>query len=377
MVVLWALAAGATCGHAAPAGQADSADERALAGLRSELEQRARDDAFAGTVLVAHDGRVLFEGAFGRANREEQIDHTLETRLNFGSLGKMFTGVAILQLVQAGKLSLESTVGEHLRDYPDPGVAKVTVHQLLTHTGGTGNTGRGFVGSRDRHRELQDYVELYGQRPLEFEPGTRWEYSNYGFILLGRIVEIVSGQRYDDYVREKIFLPSGMTATDNVEEKIRTGPIATRYARSGPGDTRKKKGPTTSGAGPLSPVGHDEPIGGTSAGGGYSTVGDLFRFTEALRSHRLLDARHTELLTTGKVATQKPGGKYAYGFAEELLEDGVRRIGHTGGAPGVNAVLAIYPRTGHVVAVLANIEGRPPLDVSTFIAEQLPLREAK
>src|SRR5579863_103705 len=162
-----------------------------IAALRKELERQVAAGSFSGAVLVARNSKPVFSEAYGLADREHRVPNTLKTRFRIGSMNKMFTAVSVLQLVQAGKVRLTDTVGTYLTDYPNKNVAsKVTVHQLLTHTGGTGD----FFGPEfDKHRlelrTLQDYVKLYGERDLAFEPGSRWEYSNYGFLLLGLVIE--------------------------------------------------------------------------------------------------------------------------------------------------------------------------------------------
>ena len=134
-------------------------------------------------------------------------------------MGKMFTAVAALQLIQAGKLALDAPISRYLPDYPNKEVAAVTIEQLLTHTGGTGNIfSPEYFDHRLETREHQDYIKLFGNRGVMFPPGSRWDYSNYGMILLGRIIEVVSGQSYYDYTRAHIFEPLGMTATGNEPE---------------------------------------------------------------------------------------------------------------------------------------------------------------
>ena len=181
----------------------------ALAALAEHAEQQARADQFAGAVLVARHGKVLLEDAWGLADREAGTPNTPTTRFRIGSMNKMFTAVATLQLVEAGKLALDDPIGKHLPDYPNKDVAaKVTVRHLLTHTGGTGDIfGPEFDQHRLTLRSTSDYVELYGSRGLTHEPGSRFEYSNYGFVLLGALIEAVSGQSYYDYVRDNIFRP--------------------------------------------------------------------------------------------------------------------------------------------------------------------------
>jgi len=342
--------------------------DAALAALRAALDRRVAADSFAGAVLVAKDGKPVFKAAYGLADRENKIPNRLDTQFRIGSMNKMFTAVSVLQLVQSGKIKLSDPLGKYLTDYPNKELAsKVTIHQLLTHTGGTGD----FFGPEfDKHRlelrTLQDYVKLYGQRGVEFAPGSRWAYSNYGFLLLGVLVEKVSGQNYYDYVAEHIYKPAGMTLTASLAEDQVVAGRSVGYTRfREPSANRSSAAPEA-----WRPNTDTLPYRGTSAGGGYSTVEDLFRFAMALPSHKLLDAEHTELLTTGKVNTPG-GGKYAYGFGDETIS-GVRCFGHGGGAPGMNGDLKICPGAGYVVAVLANLDPPAASRVSEFVLNRLP-----
>jgi D-alanyl-D-alanine carboxypeptidase len=189
----------------------------------------------------------------------------------------MFTAVATLQLVEAHKLALDDPIGKHLPGYPNKQVAaKVTVRHLLTHTGGTGDIfGPEFDQHRLQLREHRDYLKLYGSRGLSFEPGSRFEYSNYGFVLLGALIEGVTGGSYDDYVRDHIFHPAGMRSTGALPESVVVSDRAVGYVRASPGSEWVPNTDTL-------------PWRGTSAGGGYSTVGDLLRFAQALESGTLL-----------------------------------------------------------------------------------------
>jgi D-alanyl-D-alanine carboxypeptidase len=334
-------------------------ESEALAALKSEIERRAAADRFSGTVMVTRNGKAIFSGAYGLADRDKKIKNELGTQFRIGSMNKMFTAVATMQLVQHGKLKLDSAVGEYLPDYPNKDLAsKVTIHHLLTHTGGTGD----FFGPEfDQHRlelkTLQDYVKLYGQRGLEFEPGSKWSYSNYGFLLLGVIVQKVSGEDYYEYMRENVYKPAGMTATDSLPEDQAVAKRSVGYTKDRASDSWKPNTDTL-------------PYRGTSAGGGYSTVEDLQRFAEALKEHKLLDAKHTEMLTTGKAETGG-GDKYAYGFMDQT-SGGVRSYGHGGGAPGMNGELAIFPQSGYVVAVLANLDPSAAQRIASFIGTRLP-----
>lgn len=325
-----------------------------LTELRARLEKATAADRFAGAVLVTRNGKTLFSGAYGLADRDKKVANTLDTRFRVGSMNKMFTATAILQLVQAGKLKLTDPVGKYLTNYPNQEVAtKVTIHQLLTHTGGTGDIfGPDFAAHRLELRTLDDYLALYGNRGLAFEPGARWEYSNYGMVLLGAVIEKASGQNYYDYVAEHIYKPAGMTRTGSEPEGRLVPGRAIGYMHA-PG-------------GAWTPNTDTLPFRGTSAGGGYSTVGDMVRFANALMGHKLLNADYTELLITGKVEVPQGGGKYAYGF-EDSRQNGVGSVGHGGGAPGMNGQLKIFPQSGYVVAVLSNLDPPAAQTIASFL----------
>jgi CubicO group peptidase (beta-lactamase class C family) len=229
---------------------------------------------------------------------------------------------------------------------------------LLTHTGGTGDIfGPEYEKNRLNLRTLADYVKLYGARPLQFEPGARWEYSNYGFLLLGVLIERVSGQSYYDYVRQNIFRPAGMTSTDSLPEEEKVAQRATGYMKA---------------EGAWAPNTKTLPWRGTSAGGGYSTVGDLLRFAQALASHRILSAQWIEEATREKGKSGKGYG-YGYGFVTGS-KGGVQFFGHGGGAPGMNGELRVYPESGTVVAVLSNLDPPAATRVADWLEQRLPGR---
>jgi D-alanyl-D-alanine carboxypeptidase len=330
-----------------------------VAALRAKLEKDSAADKFSGVVLLAKDGKAIFTGAYGLANREKKIPNTLDTKFRIGSMNKMFTAVSILQLVQAGKISLSDPVGKYLTDYPNKDIAtKVTIQQLLTHTGGTGDLfGPQFVAHRLELKTLQDYIRLYGDRAPEFEPGSRWEYSNYGFLLLGLIVERASGKSYYDYVDENIYAPAGMISTGSLPEDQNVPDLSIGYTQFGGQELR----PNT----------NTLPYRGSSAGGGYCTVEDFLRFANALTNHKLLNAQNTELLTTGKVETPR-GDKYAFGFTEKGAGTPMLHFGHAGGAPGMNGELQIFPLSGYVIVVLSNLDPPAAERISDFIIDRLP-----
>ena len=339
--------------------------------VRGELDARAADGRFSGVVLVARGGTVALQEARGFADVEGQTPVTAETSFNLGSMNKMFTAVAVAQLARAGKLKFTDTIRRHLPDYPNPDAARVTIHQLLTHTGGIGNIfGPRYEDERDRLQTVGDYLALFAEEPLRFEPGERWEYSNGGYIVLGAIIEKVSGQSYDDYVRQHVFEPAGMTRAA-LHPKSRLPPDAavglTRMERPGPppgpgaGEPPRPSGPRRSNLARL-------PGRGSPAGGGYATAGDLLRFAKALLEHRLLDRETTDLVLEGKV--DAPRGRYGYGFGSRQV-GAARVVGHNGGFPGVNAELQIVPETRDVVVVLSNYDPPAASQLADFATERL------
>jgi CubicO group peptidase (beta-lactamase class C family) len=332
----------------------------AIAQLRLDLQKETAADRFSGTALVVKNGKAIFKQAYGMANREKKIPNQMNTQFRIGSMNKMFTAVSIMQLIQAGKVQLNDPFGKYLTDYANKDMSsRVTIEELLTHTGGTGDFfGPEFDAHRLELKTLQDYVKLYEKRPLNFEPGTKWEYSNYGFLLLGVVIEKVSGQSYYDYVREHIFKPAEMTSTDSLPEIEAVAGRSVGYMRQGPG--------------PWTPNTDTLPWRGTSAGGGYSTVEDLSRFAEALEGHKLLDAAHTEMLVKPKA--NRPGGdSYGYGFGVNN-ENGMACFGHGGGAPGMNGELKICPESGYVIAVLANLDPPAAQRAADLVAARLPVK---
>jgi len=309
----------------------------AIDALVAKADEQAAKDAFSGVLLVANGDVVLLQRAWGQADRVAKVPVALDTKFRIGSMNKMFTAVATLQLVQAGKLSLDGTVGQYLHGYPNADVAKATVHQLLTHSGGTGDFfGPEFDAQRLSLKTHDDYVRLFGARGPAHPPGTEQRYSNYGFLLLGAIIERVSGQSYYDYVDEHVFAPAGMHDSGSLPEDVAVPGRAVAYTR--------KDGAWRDAADTL-------PYRGTAAGGGYSTAGDLLKFARALLAGKLLSP---ELLAE---ATRNQTPWYGYGFMAREQE-GVRMFGHAGGAPGMNGDLRIYPDLGVVVVGLANVD--PP-----------------
>jgi D-alanyl-D-alanine carboxypeptidase len=328
-------------------------EAEAIAAVAARVDELAKLDQFSGAVLVGRRGQVLWQKAVGLANRESRAPNTLETQFRNGSMNKMFTATAALQLVEAGKLSLDDTVGKILPDYPNKDVAaKVTIRHLLTHTGGTGDFfGPLFEKNRLTLKTHGDYVALFGARAPLHEPGAEFRYSNYGMLLLGAIIERVSGMSYFDYVRTSVFERAGMRSTGSLPETESLPNRSAGYMRRN--DAWVANTDTL-------------PWSGTSAGGGYSTVGDFFRFAEALQSGVLISKASFEQMITPY--------RNQYGFGMSIRGEGrLRSFGHGGGAPGQNGELRVFPESGYVIVALSNYDPPAASRLADFIEVRLPL----
>jgi CubicO group peptidase (beta-lactamase class C family) len=313
--------------------------------LKAYVERMASRDVFSGSVMLAKAGKPLYSAAFGEANKDFGVRNTLDTKFNLGSMNKMFTAVAVMQLVEAGKLSLDDTLGKFLKAgamRPDV-LSKVRVKHLLSHTSGLGSyfTPEWDRQSRARYRTVDDWMALVKDDTLQFEPGSRWSYSNTGMLVLGKVIEVASGQDYFDYVRERIAKPAGMTNTDAYELDRVNKNLAVGYQQE----------QTARGVEYRNNI-FMHVIRGGPAGGGYSTVEDLTRFAEALKSGRLVSKESVRLLTTPKPELGSPG--YGFGFG---VQAGGKIVGHSGGFPGINSQLDIYVGEDYTLAVMSNYGG--------------------
>ena len=324
----------------------------AIAALAAQADAAAAEDAFSGVLLVARGDEVLLQRAWGLADRAAGTPVTLDTRFRLGSMNKMFTAVAVLQLVEAGRLSLEGSVGQSLPGYPNADIAKVTIRQLLTHAGGTGDI---FGPAFDQHRlslkTHDDYVRLYGARGPTHPPGQAHEYSNYGYVLLGAIIERASGLSYEDYVARHVFAPAGMHDTGALPEDVDVPGRARAYTR--------KDGAWVDAADTL-------PYRGTAAGGGYSTAADLLKFARALQAGILLSPASLA------EATRRQTPWYGYGFMVGQRH-GVAGFGHGGGAEGMNASLGIFPAQDAVVIGLSNLDPPAVERLVDYYTARMPL----
>jgi CubicO group peptidase (beta-lactamase class C family) len=305
------------------------------------LDQLGRTADFSGCLSISDGANTFFDECRGWADRTFGVKADRQTKFRIGSMNKMFTAVAIAQLVESGKLEWDATLAELVPEYPDPAAAaKTTVWRLLHHTAGLEDF---FVPEFFQNRETfinpGDYLDLIARQPKVFEPGEDWHYSNAGYVLLGRIIENVSGEGYFEYIQRHIFGPAGMTASgfDSLEDV--TEKLAAGYFRDGVFAASWKANWMSL------------PFKGSPAGGGYSTNADLLRFAGALRGGKLVRATTLQKMFDDGVPVGP--GSYAAGFGDRL-SSGRHIRGHAGGAPGMSANLAMVWETGAAVAVTSN-----------------------
>jgi CubicO group peptidase (beta-lactamase class C family) len=334
--------------------------------MATELERfvakLAAADVFSGTVLLAKGDRVLFSRAYGQANKDFGAPNTTETRFNLGSMNKMFTSVAVLQLAERGKLRLDDPLAKFVPDFPSPEAAKkIRIEHLLTHTSGLGSyfNDAFFRASRARYRTVDEMMELAAGDSLAFEPGTRWSYSNTGMLVLGKVIEAASGQDYFSYVRDNIYGPAGMTRSDSYELDAVNQNLAVGYDFDFQEDGTKRVRNNI----------FMHVILGGPAGGGYSTVGDLHRFALALETGRLVGKDSVDRLTSPKPKLGSP--EYGYGFG---VDTATAIVGHSGGFPGISSNLDMFRRSGYIAVVQSNYSrasARVPEKIRALVAARV------
>jgi CubicO group peptidase (beta-lactamase class C family) len=340
-----------------PASDADKglSDVEVVGRLENYMSKRVAAGEFSGSVLLARKGEVLFAQAYGFADKDKDLNNTLDTPINLGSMNKMFTGLAIAQLVSRGKLDYGDTVGKYLPDYPNKQVRdEVTLQQLLTHTSGIGSYwNNAYEQRKNSLGSVSDFAALFAQEPLVFEPGSDYQYSNGGPVVLGLIIEAVSGLDYYDYIREYVYAPAGMAHSGHYNKIETSSGKAIGYLNAEAGED------------PVL-ISNFEDLGniGSPAGGGYASANDLLGFATALYDGSLIDAGHREEMTTFKVE-EAPGEGYAYLYADRRV-NGRRYIGHNGGAPGINAEFSVFPDSAYVIVVLSNVDAN-----ATPVADQI------
>ena len=308
------------------------------------LQQYVANDQFNGVALVTDQGKLIFEKAYGLANREWRLANTPTTKFRLGSITKQFTATLILQLVEQGKLRLDGKVTDYLPDYPKTTGDKITIHHLLTHTSGIPN----FTDfphffdtqSRDPYTP-QAFIKKFADLPLDFEPGSAFSYDNSGYFLLGVIIEQVTGKAYAQILREKIFTPIGMANTGYDSATTILSQRAAGYDKSSTGYVNT---PYLDMSIPY------------ASGSLYSTVEDLYRWDQALYA--------TQLLTDNSKAKMFTPFREHYGYGwninkEAVGADSLVVIAHAGGINGFLNILIRVPSRKQLIVLLNNTSSIP------------------
>jgi len=295
---------------------------------------------FSGAVLIAKNDSIVFQKPYGFAHLGHRIKNNTETKFSYASIGKSFTAVAIFQLIQSGQLSLEDRVGKFLPNYPNTTVRdSITIEMLLKHRSGLANyfhSEKLATTSKSKFRTIEDLSTLYENEPLEFRPNEQFAYRNTNYIILGRIIEVVSDIPYDNYIKTNIFDKANMLNTGNYDIDHIIENSAEHYTLSSiyPNELQKTTFMNT--------------VKGSSAGGGYTTVEDLYLFALAFKRNRLLNENFTNIMS------QNPNNEW-YGFGIQFAgaeNSGI--YGHSGGHYGVGAEWRIYSKQDYIVTLLTN-----------------------
>jgi CubicO group peptidase (beta-lactamase class C family) len=310
----------------------------------------AVEAGFSGTALVKRERATLAEVSFGYANRSDHIKNNANTRFGIASGCKLFTAIAICQLVESGKLSFESKLKDCL-DISFPSFdGAITVHHLLTHTSGIPDYFDEEImedfedlwvhNPMYRIRALEDFLPLFKDKPMKLKVEERFHYNNAGYILLGLIVEKTSGLSFADYIHEHVFNTAGMQESGYFEFDSLPSNTAAGYIDFSDGTWKTNI--------------YSLPAKGGSDGGAYITVSDMDKLWDALLHHKLLGDIYTKKLLTPYVQTDEDDQYYGYGVWIEVNKDDVLKYHIMGYDPGVSFHSAYYPESGSKVIVCSN-----------------------
>lgn len=339
----------------APTLPATATDGPAHAALLPTLDQflteQTNANLFSGAVLVAQNGQILISKGYGMADRAHQRPNTPQTKFRLGSLTKSFTALAILQLQAQGKLNVQDPICHYLPDCPAAWQA-ITLHHLLTHTAGIPDLVRlpDYAQTKTIPSTPTQTIDRFKDKPLAFPPGTQWDYSNSGYIVLGVVIEQAAGKPYAAFLQDNIFTPLGLNNTGYEHEQTR---LATGYADA-----------TTV----AEPIAMSIPF---AAGGLYSTVEDLYHWDQALSREDLLPSSLRDMLFTPYATIpQSDGASYGYGWVISQ-QMGHRMIGHNGGIEGFVASLNRFPDDDVTIIMLSNRQDINPNAITHSLARMV------
>lgn len=304
------------------------------------IKKTCSKDAFSGVVLVAKGSQTLFQQACGEASKSYHIANKIDTKFNLGSMNKMFTAISVMQLWEQGKIALSDPISNFVDDSWLPKIItdKITIQHLLTHTSGLGSyfNETFFNSSRELYRKVDDYKPLIKNDTLHFEPGSKYEYSNTGMLLLGVVIEKASGKDYFDYIRNNVYQPAGMLHSDSYELDEPIENMAVGYIKTEKGFENNT---------------FRHVLKGGPAGGGYATAPDLHKFAMAL-----MDGKLVNKTTLEKMFKDDLGNGYGFGFEIKKMAS-EKVIGHSGGFSGISSNLEIFSDKGYTSIVLSNYSG--------------------
>lgn len=343
-------------------------DDERVKEVASYARRLADAGTFSGTVLIARNGTPIFERAYGHANREKVVPNRLETRFRIASVNKMVTALAIARLVEQGKLSYEDPLSNFVPDYPDAESArKIRIKHLLSHTAGLGDAhdfleSEQFWANVDKLVDASSTLAVAGRGPLESEPGSRWHYSNTGYLLLGRILEVTTGKDYFEHITESMFRPLGLESTSYP------------FFESDPGVALPYEPRLTSDGKVELAVASVRLHRGGPSGDAASNVHDLLRFAEAVRTGKVVSEETLRLLSAPKPELGSPF--YGYGMTRDYRGRDI--YGHGGGGPGICTQLSIIDDlpSPYTVVVLGNSQGTCKGIVSKIVNTFAPAQRA-
>src|SRR5215216_5171044 len=330
------------------AAQARNSDQELTAKVDAYIDGLVKANRFSGSILVARDGRVLVSKGYGMADLEDEVPNTPQTRFRLGSITKQFTATAIMMLEERGKLSVQDSICKYVTDCPQAWQG-VTIRHLLSHTGGVPNftSFPDYAKTMTQPTTIDALIARFKDRPLDFQPGERWSYSNSGYVLLGYVIEKLSGKSYEAFMQENIFDPLKMAATGYDSPARIIKHRASGYQPSGNVMINAPYLDMT--------IPH-------AAGALYSTVEDLYLWDQALYTEKLISKRSFDAMFT----PVKNDYGYGWGINKQF---GLTRIGHGGGINGFVTFIARYPEAKAVVIVLSNFAQANPQNIATELAK--------
>jgi len=323
--------------------------------IQEYLDTQKKQDCFSGCVLIAKDGKPLFTTSAGFASKRFNALNNVDTKFNLGSINKSFTAVAILQLVESGKINIDDPIIKYLDIFPAEIASKVKIRHLLMMNSGWGDYWNNpyYLQHQNELRGVSEYMQFIKDIPLDFEPGTQNQHSNTGFEVAGAIIEKVSGMDYFEYIRKRIYQPASMLNSDSFDRDSDIPNLATGYTKMHSLDSLKTNW-FWNNTYILSPR-------GTPSGGGYSTVGDMLKYDNAFRSGKLVGKAYIDFMSNGMQGNI--GDVYV---PQKTLRS-------AGAAPGISAFYARDNKTGYTIIILCNIDPPGAMEIGNEVIRLLGL----